>query len=320
MSGGTVLCSVVNDGFTPGFVVMERSLRETNPDWDFPIRVIHSSLNPLSEQSIAVIEDHCDNVEFVLADDRMLRPIHTYAREVIKTPERLFPAFSILEAFQWSDADQVIALDSDMIILGSLEPLRHAVRPFNACRARMTIGNEPAGFFNTGVMVLNRSLLQGFHLWDIPTMLGGRKPKRGTGKADQAILNILFRNEFVGYLPQRFNYTKRSLQFDLERSEIQLPATTDEIRDFMAARDTRVFHFVGEKPWNPKIKYSELEHEAAEQIWHDAVYRYGKPSLFALLEQLRRQWQKRLVAAVRQSRAEKPGLVDEAKLNVGMGM
>ena len=319
MASDTVLCSVVSDNFVPGFVMLERSLRATNPDWSFPMRVIYSGLDPLSERSIAVIEEHCDNVEFVMCDPTMIAPVHDYARTVIGTPERLFPAFSILEAFRWSDVDRVIALDSDMLVLGSLDPLLHAARPFNACRAFNSRTNQPASFFNTGVMVLNREILHGFDPNHIVQMLAGRTPRPGTGKADQAILNILFHNEVVGYLPRRFNYTKRSLMSDLGDFAVEPPETSEGVRAFLDERDVRILHFVGEKPWNVKVRDAENDYAMIEGIWQEALYRLGRPGLFAMIEDLRRIWYERFVSSVRQSRNRK-GEVDETKMGKLMGL
>lgn len=88
------LCSVVNDPFVPGFICMERSLRRTNPDWDFPLFVFYEdNICPLSAGSKQLIEKYCDNVRFIGIDVESFAEVFEYARTVIGTPERLMPAF-----------------------------------------------------------------------------------------------------------------------------------------------------------------------------------------------------------------------------------
>ena len=296
----TVLCSVVSDDFAAGFIVMERSLRRHNPDWTFPIIAVHSSIKPLSELSKAVIREHCDNVHFATTNDVAMAPVYDYAREVIGTPERLFPAFALLEILRWNFFKRVIAIDSDVIIRGSLEPMLHCPAPLSACRATHSETNRPMGFVNTGVMVLNSSLLRGFEFHRIREFLGPRAPRPGTGKADQAVLNILMHNATLGYMPGRFNYTKRALYLDLAARGCSDP-TPEDIEAILEEEDVRILHYVGEKPWNPKVRRREESYGALDVLWHRASEDYGRTSLFQLLGMQRRQWQNRYTDSVRRA-------------------
>lgn len=301
----TVLCSVVSDDFAAGFIVMERSLRHHNPDWTFPIIAVHSSIKPVSELTKAVIREHCDNVHFATTNDIAMAPIYEYARDVIGTPERLFPAFALLEVLRWKFFKRVIAIDSDVIIRGSLDPLLYSPAPLAACRATHSETNAPMNFVNTGVMVLNSSLLRGFEFHRVREFLGDRIPRPGTGKADQAILNILMHNVSLGYLPSRFNYTKRALYLDLEARGCSEP-TTDDIEALLDDEDVRILHYVGEKPWNPKVRHREERYEALDVLWHRAAEDHGRASLFQLLEMQRRAWQNRYTESVRRAQKKRP--------------
>lgn len=298
MHDNTVLCSVVSEGFVPGFVVMERTLRYHNPGWDAPMVVIYSPRTPISDQSKALIREHCENIHFAVARPNVMDPVHKFARDVIGTPERLWPAFSVLEGLTWSAFDRVVALDSDMIIRGSLEPLLHTTAPFSAVRATHHKSNLPMGFFNTGVMVFNRSLLLGFDVARIPHYIGHRKPRPGTGLADQAVLNILMHNRIVGWLPKRFNLTKRSVMFQLTVENPDALGDPQAIGDWLDAQNVRILHYVGEKPWNSKIRADEKFYSAIEALWHEAAARFGKKSLFMHMQQQNRQFADKYSATV----------------------
>jgi len=315
----TVLCSVVSDDFAAGFIVMERSLRRCNPDWTFPIIAVHSSIKPLSELTKAVIREHCDNVHFATTNDVAMAPVYEYAREVIGTPDRLFPAFALLEVLRWNFFKRVIAIDSDVIIRGSLEPLLHCPAPLSACRATHSETNAPMTFVNTGVMVLNSSLLRGFEFHRIREFLGDRAPRPGTGKADQAVLNILMHNAALGYIPGRFNYTKRALYLDLAARGCSDP-TTAEIEALLDDEDVRILHYVGEKPWNPKVRSREERYEALDVLWHRATEDYGRTSLFQLLDMQRRRWQDRYTGSVRQAQKKRPSSTSAFERHVALNM
>lgn len=323
MRDNTVLCSVVSDEFVAGFIVMERTLRYHNPDWDAPMVVIHSSENPLSDEARALIHEHCENVHFAVARPAVMAPVHHYARDVIGTPQRLWPAFSILEAMTWSAYDRVIALDSDMIIRGSLEPLLHAAAPFNAVRASHHKTDTPERFFNTGVMVFNRALLLGFDISKIPYYIGNRKPRPGTGLADQAILNLLMPNALVGWLPQRFNFTKRAVAARLQAADPEAFDDPAAIDAWLTARDVRIFHYVGEKPWNSKIRASEKDYAALDMLWHQAAERFCNKSLFMYMQRQSHRWSARYsssLSRVRQSHPKLSEIAFEKKVARAMGL
>lgn len=312
MRDNTVICSVVDDGFVAGFIVMERTLRHHNPDWDAPIVAISNQANPLSDRARGLIREHCTNVHFAVAQTQTMAPIYQYAREVIGTPERLWPAFSILEALTWSEFDRVIALDSDMLIRGPLDPLLSAAAPFNAVRASHHRSDAPERFFNTGVMVFNRSLLLGFDISKIPDYIAGRKPRPGTGLADQAILNLLMPNAIVGWLPKRFNFTKRALAAQLGASDPDAFNDPAAIDDWLSARGVRIFHYVGEKPWNNKIRDTEKAYAAVDALWHEAASAFCNKSLFIHMQRQNQHWSERYSDSLRHVRKSRPNLSESA--------
>lgn len=288
------LCSVVNDPFVPGFICMERSLRRTNPDWDFPLHVLYEdNICPLSLESRQIIDKYCENVRFVGIDVESYAEVFEYARTVIGTPERLMPAFFILEAFRFKTFSRVICLDSDILIRGSLAELLITDYPFSAVRAADGVTNEPRSFVNTGLMVIGQPLLQDFDLSAAIQSVRDKRPARGSGKADQAIINMLFDNDSIGYLPRRFNYTKRMLMI-----EAGALADCDAYDAFLTARDVRMFHYVGEKPWNLKVRHAENGYGAIEALWTRELMSFAERDLLVLLDDMRRSWFLRYSQAV----------------------
>jgi hypothetical protein len=293
MQDNTVIASVLSENFVAGFVVMERTLREQNPGWDMPVVIIQSHEAPLSDFAKGLIREHCQNVHFATANPARLAPTLRFARDVIGTPPRLWPAFSILEAISWSGFDRVITLDSDMVILGSLAPLLATRAPFSAVRARNSRTDAPAGFFNTGVMVFNRAMLLGFDVEKIPDYIGSRRPRPGTGLADQAVLNMLVHNRHVGWLPERFNTTKRSVG---ARLGLPLPEAP-EVAAWLLREDIRVLHYVGEKPWDRKVRAREEDYASVEAVWHETAERIGGKTLFQHMQRCDRHWGARYTKA-----------------------
>lgn len=280
------IASVVNDDFVPGFICMERSLRRTNPDWNFPIFVVYcNKYCKLSRNNRNLIKKYCENIVFHELESEKFADVFEYARNKIHTPARLLAAFYILECFSWDQFDVVITLDSDMVILGPLSELLVSGLNFGAVRAYDAETNQPREFINTGVMVLGKKILSGFDLARAISGLQHRHPKAGTGKADQAILNMIFGNLFIDYLPRRFNYTKRMVLHSAgPRSD------RGRIRAHLQQNDIRVLHYVGEKPWNPKVKESERDYALLEEIWHEEFAKFAQKDLKTRLKIIRARW------------------------------
>ena len=293
-----VFCSVVNEGFVAGFVCMERSLRANFPAAaEVPIFVIHDrDRAPLSDESRKIIRDLCTNVEFLEINPDDFSRVFDYAANVLQTPERLLPAFYILQALKLKGFERVICLDSDMIITGSLEELVTLPIDFGAVRAFDARIGQPRSFVNTGVMVFSDRYLAAFDADSIVSVVAERRPTPGSGKADQALINMVFKNDQIQYLPRRFNYTKREVMVDAAAAGYDL--TVDGIKDFLRDNDVRVLHFIGEKPWNHKVNASERDYEPVERIWWEWFRAHADGDLLFHLHRLRTTWVDRYVSAI----------------------
>ncbi|NCG36098.1 MAG: hypothetical protein GWP48_01040 [Actinobacteria bacterium] len=282
MSRPTVLATVCSDSFEPGFIVAFNSLLEHNPWFDLEVRVLwHPALSPLSHDAQERMSRVYDRLTFIEADLDQQRDIRERMISEFRTQSRLFPAFLVLEAFRFTDADRVVALDLDVLVIGDVRELFDCGDQFAAVEAEHAIGGK-RGFFNSGVFVAGAQHLTGDTYSDL-VCLPVENMKNGW--ADQAILNSYFPERGMGWLPNRFN-SLRSLH----------PDHLGDIDMVLGNRDIRILHFAGLKPWNAK----EPQHphangfDGADRLWSDAFCRYAcdgdMERMLTGREQRLRQW------------------------------
>lgn len=251
------VATVVSDPFVYGAIVMLASFRRENPWFEGDFVILHDdTYSPLSDKNRELISRAAANVKFHAVDSSRFDHIFRFAEEVVRTPKRLRAAFLILEAFTLSDYERVVTLDSDMIVLGSLQLLFQLEQEFCVVRAYDNVVDLPLPYFNTGTMMIRGSMLDAAMLDTISRSLDGVTVNRDHGKADQAVLNIFFRERVKTYLDSRYNFSKRLV-----------PTTETDVMKFLRERDVRILHFLGEKPWNLKIKDTERDYRRLEDLW-----------------------------------------------------
>jgi lipopolysaccharide biosynthesis glycosyltransferase len=251
------VATVVSDPFVYGAIVMLASFRRENPwfEGDFVI-LCDETYSPLSPKNRELIARTVPNVRFHAVDTSRFERIFRFAEDVVLTPKRLRAAFLILECFTLSEYERVLTLDSDMVVLGSLQLLFQLEQEFCVVRAYDNVLDLPLPYFNTGTMMIRGSMLDADMLETISHSLEGVKVNRDHGKADQAVLNIFFRDKVKTYLDVRYNFSKRLV-----------PTSDVDVLKFLREKDVRVLHFLGEKPWNLKIKDSERDYRRLEDLW-----------------------------------------------------
>lgn len=273
------VATVVSDPFVYGAIVMLASFRRENPWFDGDFVILHDdTYSPLSAKNRELISRAAANVTFHAVDSSRFERIFRFAEEVVHTPKRLRAAFLILEAFTLSDYERVVTLDSDMIVLGSLQLLFQLEHEFCVVRAYDNVLDLPLPYFNTGTMMIRGNMLDGDMLETISHSLEGVTVNRDHGKADQAVLNVFFRDKIKTYLDSRYNFSKRLV-----------PTSDVDVMKFLRERDVRVLHFLGEKPWNLKIKDGERDYRRLEDVWlkyffsvasADARFRFARELIY----------------------------------------
>ena len=256
--------SVVSDSFRYGFFVMAKTLLEHNGHHDIALRVVyHPELSPLSDDNRAWLQARLPNLEFHVADLENYRGLFKLRDEVFETPRRLWAAFFILEAFADDFEGDVLSLDSDMICLGPLEDDLFPASGFGAIEARLGSG-EGLGYYNTGVMSIARDRRGRAEYDRIVNHTDASSYDPNTGRADQALLSLIYRPSNSHALPWRYNVTRRhvprwGIEADLE------------------ARRAVFFHFVGAKPWHASLDKRDVHGGDAEALWDRTVERVLTP-------------------------------------------
>jgi lipopolysaccharide biosynthesis glycosyltransferase len=267
------IATVVSDQFIFGAIALIGSLRNSNPDYSGAIVVIwnerYSPLSLSNRQLLAQVEP---KVIFRHVDERAFSDVFHFAETVVQTPTRLRPAFMILDAFQLAGYNRVCALDSDMLVVGSLRSLFELPLHFGIVRATDD-KSQPLPYFNTGTMLIAEPYLRSDFVRTLGAALANRRFDRRYGKADQAVLNLYFYERDKTYLDPRYNFSKRNAPDSLE----------DPLR-VLDKEDVRVLHFLGEKPWNVKILPREGRYRTLERYWRKAYVTAAGPDGAAALE------------------------------------
>ncbi|MCB0272753.1 MAG: hypothetical protein KDD46_07045 [Bdellovibrionales bacterium] len=265
-NGKTAYCTVLTPDFVPGFYVFLHSLLESNPSFQFPLIVFY---NPEYKDALSkefpFLEKIYNKLEFREVKTEKYNRLALQRDTAYRTPGRLKEAFYIIEAFGVTGFDKIIAIDCDMIVLGSLDELLELEAPFSACRAYDYSRNMALPYFNTGLMVINRSLLDGkFYSYLLETLQ--LEPRfRYAGKADQAILNQVL-GENASYIETRFNTTKRKY------SNV---GSVEDFETILAQDGTVILHYVGQKPWKVKVQLDDLPYVAVEKFWWKKLFQYA---------------------------------------------
>lgn len=298
------LATVVSDPFVLGAIVLLNSFLAKNPWFDGDIAIISEVTNsPLSRTNRTLLKEHFPKLKFRDIDASAYEGVFHFAETVVETPARLRAAFYILECFTLTNYDRVVALDSDMLVTGDLRELFETQAPFSIVRAYDHDRNLPLPYFNTGTMVIGGECLRRDMVAEISEFLKSvKKVNRSHGKADQSVLNVYFRGRDKNYLDEKYNFSKRLV-----------PPDVPSIEDFLAENDVRILHFLGEKPWNIKIKEMEWDYRRHEELWLREFLSCARPvavsrlvrELVAQDKALRRALQRRYVPVEDQRVMEK---------------
>jgi hypothetical protein len=172
--------------------------------------------------------------------------------------------FYKLEVFRFRGYDRVIYLDCDTLVVDDIaslwDPMQFADAPFFAVREQAAMGVHASviGKFNTGVMVINPSLMSDV-VWQRMVDIARRGDSYDGG--DQGVINAYLDDEggLAGELDAGFNVlvrAKKEGQWDVYRSRL------------------KVLHFVNAlKPWSAEHHHDWLFDEELKRLWDDA-YRF----------------------------------------------
>lgn len=242
------LATVTTPGFMPGTMVMLHSFLNNNPWFKGDILIIHDQLPEVHQSLLRRLYP----VRFVQTGGDLLQRVQTLIPDYADF-ERRKAQFYSLEAFRFREYNQLIFMDSDMLVLGSLEELTLRPEPMLACgTVKYYRPGDDDGDpfqveqFNAGMMRIDGKLLgtgvrqalldnisSRFFAPFIDWAATHELPRVGT---DQIILNTHFGHQ-VTYVPATFNY------------RVGIAAEIAE-RDGCRLEDARIIHYTGgKKPW-----------------------------------------------------------------------
>lgn len=226
-------------GYLVGLEVMLKSLVDSNPR----VREENSEFvvisNDLSESDMGLCRAIHQNVILKRYDESRYSTIPS------GDGERRFGDYSKFEAFR-TDAERVIFLDCDTLVLGNIDRLMDFKGGMAACR------DLYIDQYNTGVMVLGRDVLSEKVFSDLVHLASiyGR-----TEHLDQDIINKYLYEE-IEELPLSYNFLKTYHKPMFRNSEI--------------ASHIRILHYIAKKPWQ-NLQPVALEEGTLwlERYWFD---------------------------------------------------
>jgi lipopolysaccharide biosynthesis glycosyltransferase len=278
-----VLVTVCTQHFLAGTLVLLHSFLQHNPWFKGDIVVINDGSIP--ESGCRLLQGF-PNLRFVKVSATLLEK----SKKLIPSfPdfERRLGQFYSLEAFQLKDYAQLLFLDSDMVVRGSLEELFERKEDFLVCptathykQPKAYVPEDPFSVeqFNAGMMLMRKHLLKEnlyekmlskvsvpFFSSFLPGQSLGPNDDAVRLTADQLIHNSLL-HPFATYVSMRYNYRLGLAEKIKEREGIGI-------------EDSYIVHFTGKKkPWLLSESLTRMQ-ESAENA---KAYNYWAQAYVAL--------------------------------------
>jgi lipopolysaccharide biosynthesis glycosyltransferase len=242
----TIFVTLMDDNFFEGFKGFFRSLKETNPNFDYTCIILD---NGLSESIKEKMKGIYSNLLFKTFEKDV------YSFPIESTESRLLSTYYKLEFFNpslySSSIERSIFVDMDILVRGSLDELVHYPLQDKILGACRQFNLRKDGFIddiNSGVMVLDVKQLS-YSLYE--TLVS--YCSKGFYLPDQEIINSYFlkENKYLTYLPKKFNVEKRMFHS----------------KNFKEVFDNSILlHYVGIKPWQEESK-NDLEYKEVYDLW-----------------------------------------------------
>jgi lipopolysaccharide biosynthesis glycosyltransferase len=237
------MVTLLNELFVIGFKTMLNSLLINNTWFNLPIVILDENLKKETKKDL-----------FKMYNNIYFEPVKkSYYNNVnfSITSRRLRDTYYKLDIFRLEGFDRLIFIDSDVIILKSIKKLFETSEPFAAVRAYDASRDILRKDINSGIFVINKQYL------NPETYTGVLKiAMSGHKMPDQATINMFFKNK-ITFLDKTYNVEKRML-FSKNYRQVFLNA--------------HIIHFVGEKPWDEKIREAEKQYSSVEQKWWEYHY------------------------------------------------
>jgi lipopolysaccharide biosynthesis glycosyltransferase len=276
------IATITTPEFFTGTLVMLHSFLETNRWWKGDIIIIQDG--QLTDRDLEKLS-FFPNLKTMLVDKVLIEKTIELTRHFPDFKRRMGQFYS-LTAFKIKEYDKILIMDSDILFRGSVESIFDTAHKLSVCRKAGKF-KDPKSYttedpfsieqFNAGVMLVDRSLtgakiyeklmklvsLEFFSSFLKTDEKGLVIPDRfGT---DQLILNTVFKDEDIEYLPMKYNY-----RFGIAELIFEKEGTT--------LWDAVLLHYTGmKKPWLLDRSLDQIQRNpsntAAFIFWIEAYLR-----------------------------------------------
>lgn len=257
----------INRNYISPLIVMLRSLLRAEPEAEFSVYILHSSLD---ETDIRQIETQSGSarctVHAILAQDALLKEAPVTSRYPLEMYYRIFAARFLPEHL-----DRVLYLDPDLVVINPIRPLfdikmdghlfaaaSHVQGPMQKINEMRLDMEECTPYINTGVMLMNLDYLRREQDYE-QVYQYIRKYRKRLLLPDQDVISGLYASRIFPLDPYIYNMTERLF---LLRTDAQCWRNLDWVRT-----NSAIIHYCGRnKPWkkNYKGKLDVFWHENAQ--------------------------------------------------------
>lgn len=237
--------TVIDSNFIKGFTVLIYSLLKHNPWFDYTFHII----------DVGLTEEDKELCKTIYPKSKIISPDYksysNFKWELAK--KSIWKSFYKLEMFKLTEYKQIIAIDSDMLILGDISDIcngEHIKEPIYGVPSYKSSKDNTYNEINGGLILTNTALLEpGIYNKLI------RHSEKGFHMVEQGAINDYFKGR-IGFLPKEYNVEKRMLHS--KKFNYKYDGT-----------DAKIIHYVSSKPWddNSQKKGRELKYKKLEKLW-----------------------------------------------------
>jgi lipopolysaccharide biosynthesis glycosyltransferase len=282
VEGKFALATVTTENYVQWSMVMIHSFLKSNPWFRGDIIVFY---NDLTDESISRLNTF-KQIRLIVPSEILLQKLETL-KEKVHQFKNIISQFYSLETFNLSGYQKVLFLDSDVIVVKSLQELFNTETLLAACpescwysgKGRNTINYEAVAFdeasddfietpVNSGFLFINEAMINSTNFNGLINLVDPELWRnKQTFHADQMVMNLWFRNQF-SILDARYNFR---------------PKNTTQIaaKEHITINDAFVIHFIRQqKPWDFKEMILASENDMnlviAYELWYQWYFDFLK--------------------------------------------
>ena len=264
-SSKVLLCTICDDNFFPGTIVMLYSMKKHLKNFNnYKIRIFTDNcISLLSSENRMMLNKLFSNIEIIDVNNEVYRNAKVEIQE-----HRL--AYLTMEIFNQNDYDYILFFDGDMLTIKDFSDAFNFSFPIFGSRVgKFRLKNGPSFFWkyiNTGFFGISKKFLPE-NLYSIFMDIIINRDDKRLQLLDQKIINNYFNVNHYPYLVLNHYYNFRNFGAGDNGSEDFLKKHLSNIK---------IIHYSGykvrPKPWKfDSIKEHKLEEHLAYKIWAETA-------------------------------------------------